>query len=84
MFGDAVTDEDRICDADETVVDAVGVDVGDVTGLKVGENSMGGVGRGERCAKGGVESAVPVWRHGHSGFRIKKDFAIHGETRQCT
>lgn len=78
---DAVAEEDGVGDANEAVVDAVGVEVGDVTGGEVGKDGCGGRG-GERRAKGGIDSAVAIRRDGDRGGGVEENLALVGEARE--
>lgn len=66
VFVDCGTEEDGVCDADEAVVNAISVDVGDISGGKVGED------RGARPwrdggAEGGIEATVTIRSNGDGG-----------------
>lgn len=72
---DAVAEEDGVGDADEAVVDTVGVEVRDSARGEVGKDRGGG-GGGEGSAKGGVDSAVAIGRDGDRGASVEEDLAL--------
>jgi len=61
---DAVSEENWIGDSDETVVDAVSVEVRDVARGEIGEDCSRGIGGGEGRTKGGVESSISIGSNG--------------------
>lgn len=78
---DAVAEEDGVGDADEAVVDAVGVEVVDAAGCEVGEDGGGG-GGGEGSAKASVEAAVAIGSDGDGGASVEEDLTLVVQTRE--
>jgi hypothetical protein len=76
LFVDAVASEDGVRDLYEAVVDAVAVDVFDLSRSEIGENGSGGIfwfGR-DRVTESGVETTVTVWGNGNVGFGSRRTF----------
>ena len=84
LFVYAVTGEDGICDLYETVVDAITVDVLDLSRGEIGEDGSGGIFRfgRDRLAESGVETAVTVWGNGDTGFGVKENLSVHRQARE--
>ena len=84
LFVDAIAGEDGIRDLHEAVVDAVTVDVLDLSCGEIGEDGSGGIfwfGR-ERLAESGVETTVAVRGNGNTGFGVKKNLSVHRQARE--
>jgi len=84
LFVDAVANEDGIRDLYETVVDAVAVDILDLSCGEIGEDGSSGVfwfGR-DWSTESGVETTVTVWGNGDTGFGIKENLSIHRQARE--
>jgi hypothetical protein len=78
---DAVSQEGRIGWADETVVNAIRMEVLDTTRFKIREHGQGGR-RVERCTQSGVDASVSIWGNGQLGWRGKEELAVVRKTRE--
>lgn len=76
VLGSGEANEDGIRNFDETVVDAIGVNMVDIAGFDVGEDGRGN--------KGLIDAAIAIRGDGDSGPRLEDDLAFVGDARENT